>query len=77
MRRIGDLIDSLGVDAELADDDLVDEAVVVLRIHPASEHRSGVVIAASDDLTWVSQLGLIHAARVIVEANAGPDPEDA
>lgn len=67
VQKIGQLLDSLGVVAELEDDDLVSDAVVLLRTTPA-EGPGGVTIAASDGLNWVDQIGLIRSSQVIVEA---------
>lgn len=67
VRPVGQLLDSLGVVADLEDDDLVSDALVLLRCTPP-EGPGGVVIAASEGLNWVDQIGIIRSSQVIVEA---------
>jgi hypothetical protein len=66
-RRIGDLIDSLGVLAEIADGDMVPSAVVLLKAVD-EKGQVGVTIASSEGLSWLDQLGLIEAAKQIATA---------
>lgn len=66
--KIGDLLDALGVLAEIEDGDLVPSAVVLLK-SVGEDGEVGLVIASSDGLSWLDQLGLIEAAKQIVTAS--------
>lgn len=60
-QRIGQLLDSLGVTAELEDDDMPTDALVLIKaVQP--DGKVAIVIAASETLDWVSQTGLLHGA---------------
>lgn len=64
-RNIGDLLDSLGVKADLDDEDMVPSAVVLLKT-VSMDSGVAVTIASSEGMSWLDQLGLIEAARLIV-----------
>lgn len=63
--KIGTLIDSLGVEAEMDDEDLVASAVVVLSILVPDSPHPRLAIANSDGLTWIEQAGLLRLAERI------------
>ena len=64
-RKLGELLDTLGVELEMDDGDLVSNAVVILKII-AEDGSIQLGIASSESLDWIAQLGLIEAARDVV-----------
>lgn len=59
---IGDRIDALGVRATLREGELVDGAVILMRVIE-SDGDVRVQTAWSDGLDWVTKRGMIEAAR--------------
>jgi hypothetical protein len=67
-RPAGPILDGLGVVFDLQDDDLIVEAVVIGKITRLSDGGgTTIVIANSEGIDWVSQLGLIEAARQVTQ----------
>lgn len=64
---IGALLDSRGLLADLDPDDLVADAVVLLRV-VQPDGSTALTIAATPSLDWVGQLGLLHAALGVMAA---------
>ncbi len=64
-RKLGELIDTLGVELEMDDEDLVSSAVVLLKVI-TEDGSIQLGIASSEGLDWIAQLGLIEAARDVV-----------
>lgn len=63
-RPAGPIIDGLGVTFELDDDDLLTEVCVIGKVSRMSDGGgTSVLMATSRGIDWVSQLGLIEAAR--------------
>lgn len=60
-RPVGELLDSFGVVAELDDDDLVSDAVVLLKV-VSTDGQVALTIACTPSLDWISQAGMLHAA---------------
>lgn len=73
--KIGRILDGLGVELSLDDSDLVESAVVIVKVLSEAGETS-VGLAESDGCSWVEQLGLITAARNIVEAPPVPRNAD-
>lgn len=66
-RSAGPILDGLGVTFDLDDDDLITETTVIAKVtRMADGGGTSIVIANSDGIDWVSQLGLIEAARRVV-----------
>lgn len=64
MATIGDLIDSLGVEREDVEGELVAGAVVLLKtIDP--DGRVGLSLLGSDGMSWVEKIGMLRAAEQI------------
>lgn len=63
-QKVGQLIDSLGTTADLADGDMATDAVVLLKVVKAT---GGVALikAQSESLDWISSLGMLTAALEI------------
>ena len=64
---IGSLLDALGVGCDLDDGEHVTDAVVLLRVSPIDAEHSRIAVVSSDGMDWITQLGLIHAARSMAE----------
>lgn len=65
MAAIGDILDQLGVDADIDPEDLVSSAVVVLSVLvPGSDHPR-LAIANSEGISWIQQAGLLRLAERI------------
>ncbi|MQA01927.1 MAG: hypothetical protein GEV07_04085 [Streptosporangiales bacterium] len=62
---LGEILDSLGVSADLGADDRVADAVVLLKIKNGDE--VSVAIEQSDHTDWYDQRALISAAAAVVE----------
>jgi hypothetical protein len=63
--RIGQLLDTLGVEQDLEDGDLISDAVVVTKVVDANG-RVSLGIASSESCSWIDQLGMLTAASDIV-----------
>lgn len=74
-RKIGDLLDSLGVLAELDDDDMVSDALVLLKVVD-SHGAVSLCIAQSDGLSWLDQLGLLAAADAVTKQDEYQQRDD-
>ncbi|MGW5175893.1 hypothetical protein ACWERY_16215 [Streptomyces sp. NPDC004082] len=66
-QKIGQLLDTLGVTADLSDTDMPTDAVVLLKVVRA-DGMTALAIACSESLDWIGQTGMLHAA---VDLNAG------
>lgn len=65
MQPIGDLLDNLGVKAEVEDGDLVASAVVVMAIMVEDSNEPRLTIANSEGMSWIQQAGLLRLAERI------------
>jgi hypothetical protein len=65
-RPVGPILDGLGVTFDLDEDDLITEVVVVGKVSRMSESGgTSIVIGTNDGMDWISQLGLLEAARQV------------
>lgn len=74
-RPIGDLIDALGITAELSRDDLVSDAVVLLKIN-STEHGTYAKTLRSDGCDWITTLGLLEIAKTAEKSWIQDEPEE-
>jgi hypothetical protein len=58
----------LGIEAELDDGDQILDVVVLMRTANPERPQDGLVIAHTPGLSWLMQVGLVNAARVIVNS---------
>ncbi|MEU9149197.1 hypothetical protein AB0D59_01255 [Streptomyces sp. NPDC048417] len=63
-QKIGQLIDALGVQADLDEGDLPTDAFVILKVVKADGTVS-LASARSEGLDWITRLGMITAAQAI------------
>ncbi|MDT7847208.1 hypothetical protein [Streptomyces justiciae] len=62
--KIGQLIDALGVEADLDEGDLPTDAFVILKVIKADGTVS-LASARSEGLDWITRLGMVTAAATI------------
>lgn len=72
MASLGNLLDSLGVQADLDSGDLVSSAIVVMAVLVEGESNPRLTIANSDGMSWIEQAGLLRLAERI----CSEPPED-
>ncbi|CAM5738270.1 hypothetical protein [Streptomyces badius] len=63
-QQIGQLLDTLGVTADLDDGDLVTDAHIVLKVVKADGETS-LIKATSEALDWITALGMLTAVLAI------------
>lgn len=63
-QQIGQLLDTLGVTADLDDGDLVTDAHIVLKVVKANGDTS-LIKATSEALDWVTSIGMLTAVLAI------------
>jgi hypothetical protein len=64
-KPLGEIIDGLGIHADVEDTDLVASAVVVLSILVDGDPHPRLTIANSEGLSWIEQTGLLRLAERI------------
>lgn len=71
--QLQELVDALN----LNEHDMVIEAVLVAKVKDFDTGATGISMSATDDVEWVSQLGMLRAAEIIttrdVERTSGED----
>lgn len=67
---IGNLLNSLGIDLDLDDDELVAGAIVLLKTVD-TDGEVGLRIRWSDGLGYLERIGMLHASRAIETDNLG------
>ena len=63
---LGDVLDQMGVAADLESGDHITDAVVLLRVENA-DGDVAVVIEHSEHTNWLDQRALVNAAAAVVE----------
>lgn len=74
MNDLAQRLSTLGLDAELDADDFLIGAVCVLSVLVPGDHRPRLVIANSENLSWIEQAGLLRLAERI--CSEPPDEDD-
>ncbi|MFC7906460.1 hypothetical protein ACQEV9_18220 [Streptomyces chartreusis] len=74
-QKIGQLIDGLGVEADLDEGDLVAGAFVILKVIKA-DGTVTLANARSEGLDWITRLGMITAAHTIENSGFIDSPTD-
>ena len=65
MSTVGQILDTIGVTADLDDTDLVSSAVVVLSILVEGDSNPRLCIASSEGQSWIEQAGMLRLAERI------------
>lgn len=74
-RPAGPVVDGLGVTFDLDDEELIVEVVVIGKVSRMSDGGgTSIVIANSAGIDWVSQLGLLEAARQVTSGGLEEAP---
>lgn len=68
-RPAGPLLDALGVTLNLDDHDQLTDVLIVARTTDFESGETGLVIGQSPGLDWVTQYGLVAAARHILDSS--------
>lgn len=68
----GPVLDGLGVTLELEAGDLVASALVLAKVVTANG-QTQLLIADSEGMSWLDQLGLVAAADAIIRTGADPE----
>ena len=68
MDPIGQMLDALGVEADLNEGDLVSSAVVVCSVLTEGERQPRLLIATSDGMSTIEEAGLLRIAERIASA---------
>lgn len=71
-QAIGQLLDTLGVTADLDQGDLAVDALVLLKV-VCTDGKVAIIVGASETLDWVSQTGLLHGAIELTRGGAEED----
>ena len=74
--KVGEILDGLGVRLEFNDGDLPESAVIIVKTI-SRDGRTSVGIGISENCTWIEQLGLVTAAKNIVEQEPLVNGDDA
>lgn len=74
-RPVGAMLDGFGLLAELDDTDLVEDAVVLLKVIN-EDGAVAITVAATPSLDWIGQRGLLHAAIDLGRAQGFHRAED-
>ncbi|MFE2710606.1 hypothetical protein ACFXKI_01095 [Streptomyces mirabilis] len=72
---IGRLLDTLGFTADLDDDDMPTDALVILKV-VTPEGRVAITIGASESMDWITQKGLLAGAAEITQGGYRENGED-
>lgn len=67
-QKIGQLLDTLGVTADLDDGDMVTDALVILKV-VQPDGSIAISVGASDSRDWINQRGLLHSALELTDGN--------
>ncbi|TVL89753.1 hypothetical protein [Streptomyces sp. SAJ15] len=72
---IGQLIDTIGVTADLDQGDLVTDALVILKVLQP-DGSIALSIGTTDTRDWITQTGLLHAALEAAEGRHSRTGDD-
>lgn len=74
---VGATVDALGCPLNITTDDMVTEALVLLKTVDMSTGQVGLVISESEGMDWIAQRGILAAAQTIIDQEQfGPADED-
>lgn len=71
----GPLLDALGVTIDLDPDQQLTEALVIGKVADFDSSNTILVLASSEGLDWIAQLGLLHAALQVVDSQPPFQPD--
>ena len=64
-QRIGQMIDSLGVTADIHEGDLYPSVIVIMKVIGA-DGGSGIIMETSEGCGWLDQVGMMAVASEII-----------
>lgn len=65
-QKIGQAVDALGVTADLDDEDMVVDCIVLLKVLQV-DGSIAMSIGTTDTTDWINQKGLLHSALELTE----------
>ncbi|MEU8555954.1 hypothetical protein AB0C80_18460 [Streptomyces anthocyanicus] len=74
-QKIGQLLDTLGVETDLDEGDLPTDAFVILKVIKA-DGTVTLASARSEGLDWITRLGMVTAAQQIENSGYAEAPTD-
>ncbi|MER7930496.1 hypothetical protein ABTY96_46560 [Streptomyces sp. NPDC096057] len=74
-QKVGQLIDALGVEADLDEGDLPTDAFVILKVIK-KDGTVSLASARSEGLDWITRLGMLTAAQSIENSGYTDTPSD-
>jgi len=69
-------LNQLKIEANLEEGDLVMDAILLMRVARTDRDGSALVIASTPGLDWITQLGMVEAARTIMHESAESDDDE-
>jgi electron transfer flavoprotein alpha/beta subunit len=69
----GSMVDELGVTVDLDDGDRLTDVLLIGKTTDLATGQVGLVIAASSNLDWISQAGLLTVAQQIIADQNRPE----
>ena len=69
-------LNQLKIEANLEDGDLITDAILLMRVARVDKDGSALVIASTPGVDWITQLGMVEAARTIMHDTSGDDDDD-
>lgn len=73
--KLGALVDALGITANLDDNDQIIDMVIIAKVVDADSSATGLGVY-HNDIDWITQIGLITAARNVFERGDYEQVED-
>jgi hypothetical protein len=70
-QQVGAQLDALGVTLDLDEHQHLADVIVVARLGDASDGQTALVLGASAGCDWIGQMGLLAAARTVIESTVG------
>lgn len=67
-QKIGQAIDALGVTADLDDEDMIVDCIVLIKVLQA-DGSIAMSIGTTDSTDWINQKGLLHSALELTEGH--------
>jgi len=75
-RKVGEIIDGLNIVADLEPGELVESALVLLKVVDQNDGEVALVLA-SGNLSWIDQMGFLACADAIIRQEGFQQADDA
>ncbi|MCA1624179.1 MAG: hypothetical protein LC778_10330 [Acidobacteria bacterium] len=64
--KVGNILDMMGVELELAESDQIQEVIVVAKVAQVDSQNTGLTYGTNAGQDWITQQGLLHGALVLI-----------